>query len=144
MAPAWMTASANPAEALRGAGRSTGRRGTWGQKSLVVVQAALSLVLLCAAGLLTRSLNNSSIEISVSTRRTATFCTSIHRWLATNRQARCPYRQLHDNLSAIPGVQQISFSLYSLWREITGARAFILMANRRTTGTPDMARPGCA
>src|SRR5215470_3505753 len=38
IAPAWMTASANPAEALRGAGRSIGRQGAWGQKSLVVVQ----------------------------------------------------------------------------------------------------------
>ena len=32
--------------------------GGWGQKSLVVLQAALSLVLLCAAGLLARSLSN--------------------------------------------------------------------------------------
>ena len=58
IAPAWMTANTNPAEVLRGTGRSTGRKGTWGQKALVVVQAALSLVLLCAAGLLSRSLNN--------------------------------------------------------------------------------------
>src|SRR5262249_31236946 len=58
VAPAWMTANANPAEALRGANRSTAQGGSWTQKSLVVLQAALSLVLLCAAGLLMQSLRN--------------------------------------------------------------------------------------
>jgi putative ABC transport system permease protein len=58
VAPAWMTAGANPADALRGANRSTRRGGKWTQQSLVVTQAALSLILLCAAGLLTQSLRN--------------------------------------------------------------------------------------
>src|SRR2546422_7107247 len=38
--------------------RSTRRSGKWTQESLVVAQAALSLILLCAAGLLTQSLHN--------------------------------------------------------------------------------------
>ena len=58
VAPAWMMAHVDPADALRGAHRSTAQGGGWTQKSLVVTQAALSLVLLCAAGLLTRSLRN--------------------------------------------------------------------------------------
>ncbi|HET9363927.1 MAG TPA: ABC transporter permease, partial [Candidatus Angelobacter sp.] len=58
MAPAWMTANTNPAEVLRGVGRTGGNTGSYGQKALVVVQAAMSLVLVCAAGLLSRSLNN--------------------------------------------------------------------------------------
>ena len=53
-----MTAHADPADALRGAHRSMTQGGGWTQKSLVVIQAALSLVLLCAAGLLTQSLRN--------------------------------------------------------------------------------------
>jgi predicted permease len=56
--PAWMTARADPVEALRGAHRSTSHSGSWTQKTLVVAQAALSLVLLCAAGLLAQSLRN--------------------------------------------------------------------------------------
>jgi predicted permease len=114
MAPAWMTANANPAEALRGAGRSTGRKGTWGQKSLVVVQAALSLVLLCAAGLLTRSLNNmQSRHFGFDT--TNRYILHIDPQMAGYKSDRLDplYRQLRDNLSAIPGVQQVSFSLYS-------------------------------
>jgi predicted permease len=114
MAPAWMTASANPAEALRGAGRSTGRKGTWGQNSLVVIQAALSLVLLCAAGLLTRSLNNMQHR-NFGFDTTNRYILHIDPQMAGYKPDTLEplFRQLHDNLSAIPGIQQVSFSLYS-------------------------------
>ena len=55
-APAWFAARTNPAEVLHGAGRSTRDGRALPQKALVVVQAALSVVLLTGAGLLTRSL----------------------------------------------------------------------------------------
>src|SRR6202011_4685093 len=55
-APAWLATHAEPAEALRGANRSAGDRSSVSQKILVVVQAALSVVLLAGAGLLTHSL----------------------------------------------------------------------------------------
>ena len=58
MAPAWMTSHADPVEALRGANRSVGGRRSWAQKSLVIGQAAMSLVLLSAAALLAQSLRN--------------------------------------------------------------------------------------
>src|SRR6185503_4631361 len=51
-APAWITSHADPVEALRGANRSVGRGRSWAQKSLVIAQAAMSLVLLTAAALL--------------------------------------------------------------------------------------------
>jgi predicted permease len=114
IAPAWMTASANPADALRGAGRSVGRKGTWGQKSLVVVQAALSLVLLCAAGLLTRSLSNMEHR-NFGFDSTNRYILHIDPQMAGYKTNTLEpfYRQLHDNISAIPGVRQVSFSLYS-------------------------------
>src|SRR5258708_35827107 len=52
MAPAWTAANADPIEALRGANRSTTHHTALAQKALVVAQAAVSLVLLCAAGFL--------------------------------------------------------------------------------------------
>ena len=58
VAPAWVAARANPIDALRGANRSTGRHTVWAQKGLVVAQAAVSVVLLCAAGFLILSLNH--------------------------------------------------------------------------------------
>lgn len=114
MAPAWMTANANPADVLRGAGRSTGSKGSWGQKSLVVVQAALSLVLLCAAGLLTRSLNNMQHR-HFGFDTTNRYILHIDPQMAGYQPGKLEplYRQLHENLSSIPGVQQVSFSLYS-------------------------------
>jgi predicted permease len=114
IAPAWITANANPAEVLRGIGRSTGRRGTLGQKALVVVQAALSLILLCAAGLLTRSLNNMQHR-NFGFDTTNRYILHIDPQMAGYKPDRLEplYRQLHDSLSAIPGIQQVSLSLYS-------------------------------
>ena len=56
-APAWMSSHAQPAEALRGVNRSTRDRSSLPQKSLVVFQAALSLVLLAGAILMTKTLD---------------------------------------------------------------------------------------
>jgi putative ABC transport system permease protein len=114
VAPAWMTATANPAEALRGANRSVGSSKAWGQKSLVVVQAALSLVLLCAAGLLTRSLTNMQHQ-NFGFDTTNRYILHIDPQMAgySPEQLEPLYRQLKGNLSAIPGVKQVGFSLYS-------------------------------
>jgi macrolide transport system ATP-binding/permease protein len=48
--PAWMAARVDPIEALRGAAHTTVRTRSLSRKVLVVFQAALSLVLLSAAG----------------------------------------------------------------------------------------------
>jgi predicted permease len=114
VAPAWMTAHADPADALRGAHRSTSQAAGWTQKSLVVTQAALSLVLLCAAGLLARSLRNmqhQSFGFEVANR----YVLHIDPSMAGYTAERLPafYRQLHDNLAAIPGVSRVSFALYT-------------------------------
>ncbi len=114
VAPAWLTSKANPVDALRGANRSTAGHGGWAQKSLVILQAALSLVLLCAAGLLARSLSNMQHQDFgfVTTNR---YIVHIDPQMATYQPAQLEplYRQLRANLSAIPGVKQVSFSMYS-------------------------------
>jgi predicted permease len=114
VAPAWITANAAPADALRGAGRSTGRSGGWTQKSLVIAQAALSLVLLSAAGLLTQSLHNmqgQNFGFETPNRYILHIDPEMAGYKAPQMQAL--FRQLHDSLAAIPGVGQVSFSLYS-------------------------------
>src|SRR5712692_3285363 len=57
IAPAWMATRVDPIEALHGASRSTARTGSLPRKTLVVLQAALALVLLSAAGLLITALH---------------------------------------------------------------------------------------
>jgi predicted permease len=114
VAPAWMMATANPADALRGANRSTGESRAWTQKSLVVAQAALSLILLCAAGLLTQSLLNMQRQ-GYGFDTTNRYISHIGLQLAGYKPAQLSalYRQLHDAIAAIPGVTQVSFSMYT-------------------------------
>jgi len=58
IAPTWIASRTHPAESLRSAGRSTRGNSAFTQKVLVVLQAALSVVLLVGAGLLTQSLRH--------------------------------------------------------------------------------------
>ena len=114
VAPAWMTARSDPADALRGSHRSTQHSGGWMQKSLVVAQAALSLVLLCAAGLLTQSLRNmhgQNFGFEVTNRYTLHYDAQMAGFKVD--QVPAFFQQLHDNLAAIPGVEQVSFALYT-------------------------------
>jgi predicted permease len=114
VAPAWITAKAAPADALRGAGRGNTGRAGWAQKSLVIAQAALSLVLLSAAGLLTQSLRNMHNQ-SFGFETPNRYIAHIDPQMAGYKpeQIDSLYRQIHDTLSAIPGVGQVSFSMYS-------------------------------
>lgn len=114
VAPAWLMAHADPADALRGAHRSTQHSGGWTQRSLVVAQAALSLVLLCAAGLLTQSLRNMQHQ-NFGFQTVNRYILHCDPEMAGFKVDQLPafYQQLHDNLRAIPGVNQVSFALYT-------------------------------
>ncbi len=112
--PAWISARFEPAEVLRGANRSTGNRSTLPQKSLVVFQAALSLVLLAYAGILTKSLRNlehqqfgfetsGRVMVSVSPAFTG----------YTPDRIYAVYQQLEQRLPQLAGVQSASLSQYS-------------------------------
>ena len=139
IAPAWMTASTNPAEVLRGVGRSTGGTNTLGQKALVVVQAALSLVLLCAAGLLTRSLNNMQHR-HFGFETPNRYILHIDPQMAGYQPAALEplYRQIRENFHGVPGIQQISFSLYSpMEGDNWGEGVYIEGEPPPPPGTPD-------
>ncbi len=56
--PAWIGTKADPAEGLRTGSRSSSQHSISSQKTLVIVQTALSVVLLVVAGLVTQSLRN--------------------------------------------------------------------------------------
>jgi len=112
--PAWITSNANPADALRGSNRSTRDRTSLPQKSLIILQAALSLVLLAAAGLLTKSLGN--LEHQNFGLQTANRYV-IHIDPAgagyTQEKLNPFYDELQRQFSAIPGVQSVGLALYS-------------------------------
>jgi predicted permease len=114
VAPAWLAAHADPIEALRGAHRSTGRHTTIAQRGLVVAQAAVSVVLLCAAGFLILSLQklqHQHFGFDAAHR-------SIIQINAQNAglqpdQLDSFYRRLGASLSSIPGVSRVAWSGWS-------------------------------
>ena len=114
VAPSWMAAQANPIEALRGANRSTGRHTTMVQKALVVAQAAVSVVLLCAAGYLIlglRKLEHQHFGFETARRTVVTFNAETSGLRPD--QLDDFYRRLDGTLSAIPGVKRVAWSLWS-------------------------------
>lgn len=114
IAPAWMTSRADPVEALRGANRSVGGGRSWTQKSLVVAQAAMSIVLLSAAALLGQSLRNlEHQDFGFQTRNR--YIAFINPLLGNYKpeQLEPLFRQIDDRLRQIPGVRMVSPSLYA-------------------------------
>jgi predicted permease len=113
-APAWFTSHGNPVEALRGANRSTRDRATLPQKTLVVVQATLSIVLLAGAGLLTRSLRNLEHQsFGFETDHRLSILMNGPPASYTESQLDALYRELQDRLAAIPGVERAALALYT-------------------------------
>jgi predicted permease len=112
--PAWISSHSDPAEALRGANRMTRDRASLPQKSLIVIQAALSLVLLVGAGLLTQSLRNlEHQDFGIAT---------ANRYVLDLDPAGAGYNtahlfalndQLERDLSSLPGIKSVGLALYS-------------------------------
>ena len=114
VAPAWFTAHSDPIEALRGANRSTGRHTTVAQKGLVVAQAAVSAVLLCAAGLLILSLQkleHQHFGFNPAHRTMVQF--DVQNTGLQPDQLDGFYARLGQSLSSIPGVSHVAWSLWS-------------------------------
>ena len=112
--PAWTASRTDPADALRGAGRSTRDSTSVLQKPLVVVQLALSVVLLAGAGLLTVSLRNLEDQHFgfVTDGRLIVHVDPALAGYAPLRLSGL-YQELQDRLAQVPGVINASLSLYS-------------------------------
>ncbi|MGA7313138.1 MAG: ABC transporter permease [Silvibacterium sp.] len=114
IAPAWMASHADPVEALRGANRSVGGRRSWMQKSLVIAQAAMSLILLSAAALLGQSLRNLEHQnFGFETRDR--YIAWINPMLGNYKpeQMEPMFREIDDRLRQIPGVRMVAPALYA-------------------------------
>ena len=114
IAPAWMTSHAEPVEALRGANRSVGGHRTWAQKTLVVAQAAMSLVLLSAAAMLGQSLRNLQHQ-NFGFETNGRYMISVNPQLSNYKAEQLTplFRQIEERLRGIPGVRMVSSSLYA-------------------------------
>ena len=114
IAPAWVTSHADPIEALRGASRSVASGRSWAQKSLVIAQGAMSLVLLSAAALLGQSLRNLQHQ-NFGFETQGRYIAWINPILGNYRpeQLEPLFRQIDDRLRQIPGVRTAAPALYA-------------------------------
>jgi putative ABC transport system permease protein len=114
IAPAWMTAHADPAEALRGAGRSVVAGRSWAQKSLVIVQIAVSIVLLSAAALLGKSLRNLEHQ-NFGFETNGRYIAWINPMLGNYKleQMEPMFRRIDERLLQIPGMRIVAPALYA-------------------------------
>jgi predicted permease len=112
--PAWITSHSDPAEALRGINRSTRDRASLPQKSLIVFQAALSVVLLVGAGLLTKSLNNMEHQ-NFGLQTTNRYVLHLNVEGAGYSPERLPalYQAMEDQFGSLPSVKSVGLALYS-------------------------------
>jgi macrolide transport system ATP-binding/permease protein len=114
IAPAWIAAHAHPAEALRSNARNTAQGASSLQRGLVVLQAALSLVLLVVAGLFTESLNKArgaDMKLDASNR----YIIHINPQAAgySTTQVEPLYRTIEDRFHALPGVVKVGLATYT-------------------------------
>jgi predicted permease len=113
-APAWVSSHAQPAEALRGSSRSTSDRSSLPQKVLVIFQAALSLVLLVGAVLMTKSLNKlEHQDFGLVTSNRYVLHLDVEGAGYTADRVQPLYRQLEARFAALPGVTGVGLAMYS-------------------------------
>src|SRR6202048_856460 len=113
-APAWLATRTDPAEALRGSGRGTRDRSSFARKALLVVQAALSVVLVAGATMLGRSLNkleHQDFGYQVQGRVVVDMNPPPASY--TQPQLLALYRQLEEQLNRLPGVQGSGLAMYN-------------------------------
>ncbi len=114
IAPAWTTSRADPIEALRGANRSVGGNRHWAQNTLVIVQAAGSLVLLSAAAMLGQSLSNLEHQ-NFGFDTSGRYLVSLNAKPSNYKleQLLPLFREIGERLRTIPGVRMVSPALYA-------------------------------
>jgi predicted permease len=113
-APAWFATRTDPADALRGSGRGNTDRSSFARKTLLIVQATLSVVLVAGATMLARSLNkleNQNFGYQVQGR----VLVSLHNPHSDYAQPKLAalYRQMEDALNRLPGVQSANLAMYN-------------------------------
>ena len=135
VAPAWITSHADPAEALRGASRSTTHGATLPQKILVVVQAALSLVLVAGAVLLLQSLRRLEHQ-NIGFQGDHRYIIRVgHAFRDDSTEKRAgAHRELRQKLNGIPGVITSSYSMYSPMKGANWDASVYLPGREHQTG----------
>ncbi len=112
--PGWIAAPAKPADALQSGARTTAAGVSLMQRSLVILQAALSLVLLVGAGLFSQSLSRlQSTDLKLETKNR--YIVHINPQAAGYKQTQLEalYRTMGERFHALPGVMKVGIATYT-------------------------------
>lgn len=113
-APAWLATRTDPADVLRGSGRSVSAHSSFASKALLAIQACLSVVLVAGATMLARSLDqleNQDFGYQVNGRVLVAVNNPPATYTVPKLQAL--YRQLEGRLHQLPGVQGTGLAMYN-------------------------------
>lgn len=114
VAPAWFATRTDPAEALRGSGRSTAGRSSFARKALLVLQFSVSVALVAGATMLARSLGNlESQNFGYPIKDRALVLLHNPATADTAPQLTALYRRIEDKLDQTPGVRGSGLALYN-------------------------------
>ena len=114
MAPAWTTSHAQPAHALRRSTRTSSGHVSLLQRSLVVLQAGLSVILLIGAGLLARSLINLQRQnFGFDVKHRVVVRLNVQNAGYTTAQLQPLYDQMRARMLSLPGVTKVGMALFS-------------------------------
>ena len=114
IAPAWSASGMDPADSLRRKGRSADTSTTTLQKSLVLLQAALSLTLLVGAGLMVqtvRNLQNQQFGFNLSGTSVVNVNSGFSAYAP--ERLRTIYSSIDERLRKVSGVTDVALVLYS-------------------------------
>jgi len=117
-APAGIVAQAQPVDALHGGSRTTTTGASLLQRGLVVLQAALSLVLLIGAGLFAKSLNkleSTDLKLDAKNRYIVHISPQTAGYLPMQLEAF--YRTVEQQFHALPGMETVGISTYTPMEE---------------------------
>jgi predicted permease len=114
VAPAWFATRTDPIDALRGSGRTTGDHGAITRQVLLVVQAAVSVVLIAGAAMLARSLGNLQHQ-DFGYEIKGRVAVSMNRLPSTYplQQLTAVYRAMEERMNRLPGVRGSGLALYN-------------------------------
>jgi macrolide transport system ATP-binding/permease protein len=114
VAPAWIAAQADPIDALRTGSRTTAMGASLLQRGLVVLQAALSLVLLVGAGLFSQSLNKlQSTNLKLQSKNRYVVHINPQAAGYSQLQLEALYRTMEQRFHSLPGVTSVGISSYT-------------------------------
>jgi predicted permease len=138
--PAFKSARSDIQGTLRESGRGLSGARYRTQSAFVAMEMALAVVLLVAAGLMIRSLTKIwSVDPGFDPNNVVSFSFSTAQSLgATPGAIRQSYRQIHDALAAVPGVESVSLSGASIPMVTDSELPFWLEGEPKPTSQADM------